>query len=65
MWHWCPPQWHFHNQPQRQDGGSSGGRGGGAVAADSISIWPKGAAQTESSLLPNSLRMAFTEQLWR
>lgn len=34
------------HQPRRQDGG--------AVAADRVSPWPKGAAQTESSLLPPS-----------
>lgn len=50
-WHWratLPTRPHCRNQPKRQDGG------GGAVAADSISPWPKGAAQTESSLLPPS-----------
>ena len=33
---------------------SPGGQDGGAVAADRVSPWPKGAAQTESSLLPPS-----------
>ena len=45
-----------HNQPKRQDGG--------AVAADSISPWPKGTAQTQSSLLPpskNSFHFAIVE----
>ncbi len=48
-WHWrgtLPTLPHCRNQPKRQDGG--------ATAADSISPWPKGAAQTESSLLPPS-----------
>lgn len=48
-WHWrstLPTLSHCRNQPKRQDGG--------AVAADSISPGPKGAAQTESSLLPPS-----------
>lgn len=33
-------------------GRQAGGWAGAVVAADSISPWPKGAAQTESSLLP-------------
>lgn len=49
MWLWrgtLPTLPRCRNQPKRQDGG--------AVAADSISRWPKGTAQTESSLLPPS-----------
>lgn len=66
-WHWrgaLPTLPCCRNQPKRQDGVGFGGGWGGAVAADSISPGPKGAAKTESSLLPpckNGFHFAIVE----